>query len=297
MSTSVFDAKVHFIAGKGGVGKTLIAQALAHHFAGGKKTLLIELSEEEAGDEQPKLALIKEHGSKKFSHIKIFPDQTLYEYLTLKIAQKTLLDSFMSQTLFRALSSAMPGLADLTRLGKIWFHADAEHEPKGEIYEKIVVDMPSSGFVARFLSIARVVSEAVRIGPLAKEAKVIKEYFEDAKNARLHVVALPQELVVNETIELIHEIKRAKGVHLGYAFMNRIFLADVWPAPAESGAEIAKVMNYCIARRDAEILEVARLKKSEPKLPVLYFLDRIGEMHEELIVADMAATFAREQKS
>lgn len=300
MSGKNFQAKVHFVAGKGGVGKTVIAGALAHHFAKQYKTLLIELSEEETGDTRPKLATIKEHHSKKFSHIKFFPDQTLYEYLTLKIPQRMVLDSFMSQTLFRALGSAMPGLADLTRLGKIWFHADAEHEPKGEIYQKIVVDMPSSGFVSRFLTIARVVSDAVRIGPLAKEAKLISEYFGNANNARLHIVAMLQELVVNETIELLHDIKEAKSTHVGLLLVNRIFPEPgLTRATSERaiGSELQKVINFFSARADAEAHEMARLKKSAVNIPMLCIPDFIGEEHEDDIIKYMVSLLMLGDKS
>ena len=289
MSEEIFAAKVHFVAGKGGVGKTLIAQAFAHFFSQRKKTLLIEISEEEANSKQ--LASIKKLSPNLF-HCRLFPDQTLYEYLTLKIPQKMVLDSLMSQTLFRALGAAMPGLADLTRLGKIWFHADAEHEPKGEIFEKIVVDMPSSGFVGRFLTIARVVSDAVKIGPLAKEAKLIHDYFAKAGHARLHVVTLPQELVVNETIELINEIKDASSMHLGFIVLNRVFPEVIGPNlhSIYFGAEITKVLQFFYARIEAEALEKMRLKKSG--IPEISFPDFVGEKNEDIIVQQLAAIIA-----
>ncbi len=290
-----FSAKVHFVAGKGGVGKSLVAKALAQMFAKNHKTLLIELSEEEAGEEKPKLAIIKPHATKRFSQVKIYPDQTLYEYLTLKIPQKRILDSFFSQTLFRALSSAMPGLADLTRLGKIWFHADEEQEPKGELYEKIVVDMPSSGFVGRFLTIARVVSEAVKIGPLAKEAKLIHQYFANADHARLHVVTLLQEIVVNETIELVHEIERAQGLHIGHVIVNRVCQAE-FDDGIVVGSEIAKVLDFFRCRLRAEQMEQARLAKGINNVAPVVIPDFIGEEDEEKIIASMATIFERGEK-
>lgn len=120
----------------------------------------------------------------------------------------------LSQKLFRALCAAMPGLSDLTRLGKIWFHADEVHGPKERVFDKIVVDMPSTGFVGRFLSIASVVYDAVKVGPVAKEAKLIRDYFQEPLHARVHLVALAEELVVTETIDLYDQLE-AKGINLG----------------------------------------------------------------------------------
>lgn len=288
---AVLQAKVHFVAGKGGVGKTLVSQALATFFARDHKTLLVELSEEEAGDAHPKLATIRENVTKNLSRITIFPDQALYEYLSLKIPQKKVLDSFLSKSLIKALGSAMPGLADLTRLGKIWFHADDAHEPKGEIYEKIVVDMPSSGFVGRFLTIASVVNDAVKIGPLAKEAKLIHDYFKDSHHARLHVVTMPQELVVNETIELLNEIKSAKGIHLGILFINRILvhlnLSTKILNAVEDFPQIRKVLSSFKTRLDEEELQLERFLHSSAHLPRLLLTEQIGEMMESKIVDEM----------
>lgn len=296
MDKAVYNAKVHFVAGKGGVGKTLVSHALAMLFARNFKTLLVELSEEEAGDARPKLAVIKDGVEKNLSQVKIFPDQALYEYLCLKIPQKKVLDAFLSQSLIRAMSSAMPGLSDLTRLGKIWFHADEAHEPTGEIYQKIVVDMPSSGFVRRFLTIASVVGDAVKIGPLAKEAKLIHEYFRDARHARLHVITMPQELVVNETIELIDDIKRAQDISLGMLVINRVFLGqeitDETLNAVREFPETFKVLYTFKTRMDEEAVELARFKDSKINLPELIFPDQFGEMREAKIIDEMVTRLA-----
>ncbi len=276
----ILDAKVHFVTGKGGVGKTLVAEALAHLFSEQHKTLLIELSEDEADAyaERPKLASIGAHASRKFSYLRIFPDQTLYEYLTLKIPQKRVLDSFMSHNLFRAFGAAMPGLADLTRLGKIWFHADSDHEPFGDIFDKIVVDMASSGFVGRFLTIARVVKDAVKFGPLAKEASLINDYFIKPENARLHIVSLPQELVVNETIQLVDEIRKTQTMALGYLMLNRWFPEEAAPEAniERLGPQLKKVVHFFQERVRAEAAE--RMRLNSQNLPIIALPEMFGEI-------------------
>jgi hypothetical protein len=289
----IASAKVHFIAGKGGVGKTLISRALAQVFAKKHKTLLIEMCEEDAGVfEAPPLTV-----EGRLSHITIFPDQTLYEYLLIKIPQKKVLDSFLSQSLIRALSSAMPGLKDLTRLGKIWFHADEKHSIKpDEIFDKIVVDMPSSGFVGRFLTIASVVENVVKVGPLAKEAALIKSYFRDAHNALLHVVSVPSELVVNETVELIDTITGQKSIHLGILFINRVFSPkglskDSLPIDA-SLPELKKITEFLQNRLKEGAIQLKRLQTASD-LPCLPFADQMGELKDEVIIHDMAITIER----
>jgi anion-transporting ArsA/GET3 family ATPase len=276
----IFDAKFHFVAGKGGVGKTLISQALAMHFAENFTTLLVELSEENAQDE-PKIPKIKAI-SKNLFHIKIFPDQALYEYLKLKIPEK-LVDALLSKSIFRALSSAMPGLSDLTRLGKIWYH----HKD----YQKIVVDMPSSGFVSRFLSIAKVVSDAVKIGPLAKEAQEIADYLKDPNNARLHLVALPKELVVNETLELYKELKLKGDINLGFLMINRKLLDLELPQLADNYPQTAILIERYKRRKREEDLEIGRFSERGIKIPQIRFLE-VEEMIDSKIISSMMNTLA-----
>lgn len=285
MPKNILTAKLHFIAGKGGVGKTLISQALAMTLAEKSKTLLVELSEEEA-HEEPQLSSIKEVSSNLY-HVKIFPDQALYEYLKLKMPKK-LMDTLLSKSLFRALGRAMPGLSDLTRLGKIWYHTDQ--------FEKIVVDMPSSGFVSRFLTIASVVKDAVKVGPLAKEATLIEEYLKDPAHARLHLVALPKELVVNETLELYQEIKRKPSVAMGYLLLNRVLDLDINTLPKDlhTFPEADHVIESFKKRKSEENLERRRFYLRGLNAPEIVFFDQMGEMMDSKIISMMVKTFHKE---
>jgi hypothetical protein len=294
VSKKSFFAKVHFIAGKGGVGKTVISQCLAALLAKQNKTLLVELSEEEIGEDEEKFSIIEQKSdiAKNLFYVKIFPDQALYEYLCLKIPTKKILDSLFSQKLFRTLCSAMPGLSDLTRLGKIWFHADKQHVDHQEIFDKIVVDLPSSGFTKRFLSIAKVVHQAVKVGPLAKEAKLIHEYFFDKNNARLHLVCLPQELVINETIDLVKQMQYSSCINLGYLFINRFLklkskhlLTNSYPL--KNYPETKKILDAYAARLQEEDLQINRLEQLENSPEIITLGDQLGEMLEPNIVKNM----------
>lgn len=294
MENTISDAKVHFIAGKGGVGKTLISKALAKSFAKTKPTLLVELSEEESSLEKT-LPEILEVETNLF-YVKIFPDQVLYEYLNLKIPSKKILDIFLRKNLIQALCSAMPGLSDLTRLGKIWFHADEKGLYAKNIFQKVVVDLPSSGFVGRFLSIASVVRKAVKLGPLAHETQAMETYFKNPKNARLHLVATLEELIVNETMELFKEVEKSTYSTLGVLFVNRLSsmnLKDIIAIEKESlsspleVAEFIELIKYKIEE------EMAQEKKLESiTLPKIF----IHEVHNKSCEKNMINTVMREIK-
>lgn len=279
-------AKIHFVTGKGGVGKTLISQALAHNFSKANKTLLIEFSEMQKAILGP---LPPRKLKKNLWYLKIDPDQTLYEYLHLKIPNKTLVNSLLGHNIIRTLGRALPGLSDLTRLGKIWFHADQRYGD--DIYEKIVVDLPSSGFVSRFLSIAKIVHQAVKIGPVAKEAEIMQNYFMDPDHAVLHIVMVPEELVVNETIELYNDLKQKNDMTLGFLFINRLLIKTLKETP-EINVEFAKycphideLAAFYRRRLDKEGEQIKRLASQGIFLPQIFIAEQANHA-DRLTIAD-----------
>jgi anion-transporting ArsA/GET3 family ATPase len=285
---NIFAAKVHFIAGKGGVGRTTVAVALSQYFASlGLKTLRVDLSDN--ADQKPGGMTAD---AANLTHMAVAPKDAIQEYLALKIGHKKILDMFYSHSLFNALCEAAPGLSDLTRLGKIWFHADPCNESRAPIFDRVVVDMPSSGFVARFLSVAHLVQEAVKIGPMAKEAGMINDFLLKPENALVHVVALPQELVVNESLELAGELIKKSPVKMGAVWINRAFKED--PKALEKlAASVPEALKSWVAdqaaRAQSEEYEVARIKSAYPKIDVIAVGDYADECPEKFILNDIIA--------
>jgi len=279
------------VAGKGGVGKTLISQALATIFSRKFNTLWVQMGEEESDVIDAGVAAI-EKLRPNLSHVKIYPDQALYEYLSLKIPGKFVRESFLKQNLLRSLCSIMPGLSDLTRLGKIWFHADESSVNGHTIFEKIVVDMPSSGFVERFLSIASVVEDVVKIGPLAREAHQIRQYFYNPKHARLHLVTMLEDLVVTESIELAHRLEQVLQVVMGALFINMVLppsmasLASVDEGKLEqSSPQIAEIVELFKQASKEQTEQRARFLNAKISLPMITVTDAMGKDREPDIVA------------
>lgn len=289
MEKKLISPTVHFVSGKGGVGKSIVSLALANYFAGeGHSTLLVELSEEESDAAHDRIASIRKV-KEKLSFIRIYPDQALFEYLKLKVPAQALLDKLLSKSLFRTLCSAMPGLSDLTRLGKIWFHADPVHGNREGVFDKIVVDLPSSGFILGFLSIARVVKEVVRIGPLARDAQLIQDYFSNSKNALIHLVSLPQDVVINETFEIYQQLKKANEVAMGMLFMNRVIkldpneLALFRDKSQDNFPHTTEVMDFFLSQVKAQTHQLKRLEDLGLSMPRINLSEQFGEIIESKI--------------
>jgi arsenite/tail-anchored protein-transporting ATPase len=67
----------------------------------------------------------------------------------------------------------------------------------------VIVDLPASGHALSFLDTPRSVHRMLRVGPLAQVARRIEELILDRRRTELVIVALPEELPVNETIEAV----------------------------------------------------------------------------------------------
>lgn len=280
------------------MGKSLCAKALATYFARqGLSTLLVELSEEESEEGHDTIQPFQMM-SKKLHFLRIYPDQALYEYLSLKVPGQSVLKKLLGKSFFRTLCSAMPGLSDLTRLGKIWFHADPIHGSSEKNFDKIVVDLPSSGFIERFLSIAQVVREVVRIGPLAKEARLMEDFFKDPNNAVLHLITLPEDLVINETFEIYNKISAAHYISLGMLVVNRLNVLNreeliSLASKLEPSLTATKaIFEFFLSQVDNEHEQLKRLDTIGLKLPRIYLGEHFGAFFESEIIDEFVEKIA-----
>lgn len=80
----------------------------------------------------------------------------------------------------------------------------------------VVVDLPATGHALSLLDTPRSVHRMLRIGPLAQVARRAEELLLDQARTELVAVALPEELPINETIELV---RRARDLGVGCRFV------------------------------------------------------------------------------
>ena len=147
------------MAGKGGVGKTTMAAAIARMAAeAGRSVLIVELEgksgitgafglAEDLGYEEVELRRPGRPGQGPIRARRITPDDALVEYLEdhgLKRVSKRLVSSGVVDVV----STAIPGIRDVLVLGKV---KQLERE---EVADLIVVDAPATGHAITFLTSA-----------------------------------------------------------------------------------------------------------------------------------------------
>lgn len=261
-------ARLHFVSGKGGTGKTTIAAALALALAAdGKKVLLVE-TEGRQGIAQvfdiPPLPpadtrIATAEGGGEVSALAIDIEHALLEYLDMFYNL-----GFAGRAMKRIgaidfVTTVAPGLRDVLLTGKIKervIHTDKQGNP---VYDAVVVDAPPTGRIGNFLDVTQAMADLAKTGPIRSQSEGVAQLLHSEQTV-VHLVTLLEAMPIQETIEAIDEL-RGKNLNLGSLIINRVSPPYL---PADSIDEIAE--DRIDAVRIEENLKAAGLKLAEGDL-------------------------------
>src|SRR6266516_3487721 len=241
MPASLLERRLHFVVGKGGVGKTTVAAALALMLARrGRRTLAVEM---EPGG---RLAgLLGREADPRLSVLHVDGRAALEEYLNLVIPVKRLLATVFASKIYQYFVAAAPGLKELMTVGKIWYEA-TRSEGGRPAWDAIVVDAPATGHSLQYLR-------------MPQAAREITELLRDRRATAVHLVTLAEEMPVIETLEMRAQLTGALGLPLGYVIVNRLHRRRFDPAAVERLRAAAKTapapeqaLLRCVVERAAE---------------------------------------------
>lgn len=181
--------KLLFVGGKGGVGKTVVSQAIAQtHAQSGLRTLWVTFEDPTRPLGELKVV------AKNLWHLNCESSVAFEEYAALKIGIPKLSRIFVQNKLMRYLSQAAPGIHELVLLGKVWY--ERSH------YDRVVVDMPSTGYGLAMFQSTDNFARLFKGGPIHHDAEAMLATFRDPQQTGHLIVALPEEMPLVESIEL-----------------------------------------------------------------------------------------------
>ena len=216
----LLDRKLIFITGKGGVGKTTIAAALAMLGAGrGKRTLVCEV------DAKGNLAEFFETGPTRFEEREIQPnlwamsmdtEASLKQYLSLQLKIPLVARIGPLARTFDFVATAAPGVKEIVTVGKLCWEVLQRH------YDLVVVDASPTGHIVGQLAAPQAINQLVQVGLVRQQTGWMIDILSDPAVTGLVIVATPEEMPVSETIELQERVEAETTVDLAAIVVNRV---------------------------------------------------------------------------
>ena len=123
-------------------------------------------------------------------------------------------DLLFRSRIFNYLAAATPGLKELVTIGKIWELTLDDRKVRGRPRATtcVIVDAPATGHGVGFLQTPRTFANIARVGPIRQQAETLDAFIRDRKRTGVAVVALPEEMPVNETATLERDLAAEVGV-------------------------------------------------------------------------------------
>lgn len=254
--------EIIFVSGKGGVGKSAVAAVLARKQGEkGKKTLLVELGSQSFYRDYLGLPEVTYDGVPWLPNVHVAlwsGPECLKEYVRHLLKVEALFKVFFENPVTKALVQVAPALPEISILGKI----TSQPRKVGPAlnYDTIVVDAFATGHFLALLKAPHGMSEAIRFGPIGDQSRSIEKIIKDPEHCKYYVVSFPEELPVQEGIELAREIQAIVGFQPTHV-LNRV---EEFPVDLGDGtnSELAGFQKYLLKKAEKQKMFQAQLNQS-----------------------------------
>ncbi len=262
----IFNCELMIVAGKGGVGKTTLAAALALAAAHRNHEVLVA---EVAGQSRvPSLlgrsAAItpgeEQRLTPQISATTIDPEAALVEWAGRLIRPRALLDLAVGSNSFSGFINAAPGGRELLTITKAAeLSREDRWDDQAQRYQPVILDAPASGHALAMLRTPTTFAEIARVGPIASQAREVESLLADPTRCAIVLATTLEETPVNETIELEIALTTQLGREINLIVANGLANDDL------SDLELAQ-LGKASENLDATVVEAVRSVHSKEKL-------------------------------
>jgi anion-transporting ArsA/GET3 family ATPase len=290
--SSLLDKRLIFVTGKGGVGKTTVATALGLLAArSGKRTIVCEVAQQERMSRVFRREGVGYHETElaeRLFAISIDPQHAMEEYLRQQIKPGALYQLLFENRVFQYFAAAAPGTREFLTIGKVWELAQLERRAAGaRPYDLVILDAPATGHGLGMLHTPATMRDVARAGPIRNHADRVDKFVRDPKQTGVVAVALPEEMPVNETLELELALGDEMGMELDAVVANGLYperfsgeeaeqiesVDGTHPVPAVAAALRAAQAEHVRARGQRSQLRRLRRAAAAPVATLPYLFD------------------------
>ncbi len=221
--SSLFDKRLVFVTGKGGVGKSTVCAALAMRLASqGKQVLVCMCNAKERMSVMlgsgPIGSNITPARPNLFA-VNIDPDSALDEFARSVLKSRTIARTIDSKYV-RGFLRAVPGMPEWTMLGKAWWHTTEKLNDLNYKYDTVIFDAPATGHGLDMLRVPQVIADVAPPGLLRRFADDALSLLRDPVRTAVVLVTLPEEMPTQETIELSQALTNELRLPIGRVIVN-----------------------------------------------------------------------------
>jgi len=240
-SPALFDRRLIFVLGKGGVGKSVVSAALGTAWARvGQRVVIAEVANQHRLSDLFATRKVPRNTPTELAPrlygYSVDVDKGTEEYLASHIRVRPLVDLLVRSRAFHNFAAAAPGLPELVTLGKVWELAVAVEDGR-PVWDKVIVDCPATGHGIALLETAGNVSALAAQGPVREQAHRIEEVVKHPGATGIAIVARPEELPVSEAIEAVATLREG-GYPVAATIMNGMDPRRFW---AEDASVLGRV--------------------------------------------------------
>jgi hypothetical protein len=222
------------LTGKGGVGKSTMAAALA--LAGASRelrTLVVEVGEQSrlsaifGARSAPSGSVVRLRDG--VESISIDPNLALLEWLQAlggRVSGRIL----ASSGTFQYFTAAAPGAKELVSMVKISELVRARERRGRGGHDLVILDAPATGHALGMLRSPQTFGAIARVGPIVRQTDRVRELLADGERTAYVAVAMGSEMAVSETIDLDASLQEIVGHGLELVLANALLPRRFTPA-------------------------------------------------------------------
>ncbi len=234
MVDALWERRALLISGKGGVGKTTVAAALARAAVNaGKRVLLaeVELGGASEGPESPSplAALVGARMSgaqvtpvsERLSFVSLSAIEGQRQFLQDILPLKVMADAAMRMRALRRFLEAAPALREMGVLYQMLHLIRLTRGDGSAQHPLCILDLPATGHALALAALPDTLLSVMPGGPIGRSVREGMELLRDPALTGTVLVTLPEPLPVSETLELASAIGR-HGIPLAAGVLNRM---------------------------------------------------------------------------